>query len=88
MSMADEPEFRIGDVQTAIGGTRRSSTPGVGALDAQVFPTLAALLGAPDFRKQLDALASQAREEAAPEVQAALQTAVRLLPILQSKYGG
>jgi len=85
--MADEPEFRIGDVQTALGGSARR-VPAGGPLDAQVFPTLAAYLGAADFRKKLDELAGAAREATDPEVRAALLAAGRLLPILKSKFGG
>jgi hypothetical protein len=84
--MADEPEFRVGDLQAA--ATRRPPKAGAGALDPQVFPTLAAFVDAGDFRNRLDELAGQAREAADPKVQASLQTAVRLLPILRSKYGG
>jgi hypothetical protein len=84
--MTDEPEFRIGDVHTALGGARPSMSGA--ALDPQVFPTLAGFVSAADFRSRLDALAGQAREGSSPEVQAALQTAVRLLPILKQRYGG
>jgi hypothetical protein len=87
MTMADEPEFRVGDMQS--GGTaRRGPKAGVGALDAQVFPTLSAFVSASDFRNLLDELAGQARAAKNPEVQAALQAAVRLLPNLRAKYGG
>ena len=85
--MTDEPEFRIGDVQPALGGAPRR-TSAAGALDATVFPTLAAFVEAAGFRDRLDALAGKSRETAVPEVQAALQVAVRLLPVLQNRYGG
>jgi len=85
--MADEPEFRVGDLQAA-SATRSQVKAGAGTLDDQVFPTLAAFVGAADFRKRLDELAGQAREAKDPDVRAALQTAVRLLPTLRSKYGG
>jgi hypothetical protein len=86
--MADEPEFRIGDVAAARAGARRGATVAAPKLDAEVFPTLAAFLGAADFRKRLDELAGEAREVADPEVRKALQTAVRLLPILRGRFGG
>jgi hypothetical protein len=85
--MADEPEFRVGDLQAA-SATRGRVKPGAGALDAQVFPTLAAIVDAADFRNRLAELAGQARQATDPEVRAALQAAVRLLPVLRSKYGG
>jgi hypothetical protein len=85
--MADEPEFRVGDLQAA-SATRSRVKAGAGALDAQVFPTLAAFVEAADFRNRLDQLAGQAREAADPKVQAALKAAVRLLPNVRSKYGG
>jgi hypothetical protein len=85
--MADEPEFRVGDLQAA-SATRSRVKPGAGALDPEVFPTLAAFVEAADFRNRLDELAGQAREAGDPRVQAALKEAVRLLPIVRSKYGG
>jgi hypothetical protein len=59
-------------------------------VDVAVFPTLAAFLRGPaaEFRQRLDALAARARQESSPEVQAALQTAVRLLPDIYAKHGG
>jgi hypothetical protein len=87
MSMADEPEIRVGDLQAA-QATRTKERARAGALDAQVFPTLAEFVGAADFRKRLDELAGLAREAKEPEVRSALQTAVRLLPILRGKFGG
>lgn len=86
--MADEPEFRIGDIAASRGGGRRGATVAAPKLDAEVFPTLAAFVGAADFRRRLDELAGQAREATDPEVRSALQTAVRLLPILRGRFGG
>jgi hypothetical protein len=85
--MADEPEFRVGDLHP--GGTPpRGPKASAGTLDGEVFPTLSAFVSASDFRNRLDELAGQAREATKPEVQAALKAAVRLLPILRTKYGG
>jgi hypothetical protein len=86
--MADEPEFRIGDVAAARGEARRGATVAAAKLDAEVFPTLGAFVGAADFRKRLDELAGEAREATDPEIRGALQAAVRLLPILRGKFGG
>ena len=85
--MADEPEFRIGDVQAG-RSARGQVKAGAPKLDDQVFPTLSKFVAAADFRQRLDELAGQARKVTDPDVRAALQTAVRLLPTLRSKYGG
>jgi hypothetical protein len=83
--MTKEPEFRIGDVAPGRGEARQPSTA---TLDGEVFPTLAALLGAADFRQRLDELAGEARAATNTEIRNALQTAVRLLPVLRGKFGG
>jgi hypothetical protein len=86
--MAEEREFRIGDVAERAGV--RSPSVGRPGPDAGTFPTLAALLKATptEFRDRLDSLAARARDEGSEEVKAALQTAVRLLPELKKDFGG
>ena len=89
--MAEEREFRIGDVpHELLGKTLPKAAPSPG-LDKDSFPTLAAFLkaGAGDFRARLDALQARARQPGAPaDLQAALQAAVRVLPEMYKVYGG
>jgi hypothetical protein len=85
--MPEEREFRIGELGQLAEPAR--ARPGA-AVDAGVFPTLAAWLGlpSPKRRERADALAERARQETRPAVQAALQAALRLLSELQIKDGG
>jgi len=90
--MPERPEYRVGDLAPEFAGRPEASPPAAApdGVDVEVFPTLAAFLRGPvaDFRQRLDALAARARQESSPEVQAALQTAVRLLPEVFAKHGG
>lgn len=85
--MPEERAFRIGELG---GPAETASGRPSGAVDAGLYPTLAAWLGlaSPQRRQRADALAEQARRETRPAVQAALQAAVRLLTELQTKDGG
>jgi hypothetical protein len=85
--MADEPEFRIGDVEAGIPASGSASRASKGSVvDAGLFPTLAAWLelSPPERKDRVDALAARARGESSPEIQAALQAAVRLLTEIAS----
>jgi hypothetical protein len=85
--MPEEKEFRIGDLQA---GLVEPAPRGPAPVDAGLFPTLAAWLELPSpaRRERIDELAAQARAETRPEVQAALQAAVRLLSEIPLKDGG
>jgi hypothetical protein len=85
--MPEEKEFRIGDLQA---GFVEPAPRSAGRVDEGLFPTLAAWLDLPSpaRRERTDALAARAREETRPEVQAALQTAARLLTETSLKDGG
>ena len=87
--MADEPEFRIGDAPSGLGRAipKTAAAPG---LDRESYPTLAAFLKVPppEFRTRVDRLVARARTEASPDVQGALQAAVRVLPEIYKAYGG
>ena len=87
--MPEEREFRVGDLHQAALPERDAPEQKVG-LDADVFPTLASFLATPSaaFRERLDRLTARARQESAPEAQAALQAAVNLLGVLYKKHGG
>jgi hypothetical protein len=84
--MTKEPEFRIGDVTPGRDEARRPTT--TAKLDGEIFPTLTAFIGTADFRQRLDELAGEARAAKSTEIRSALQTAVRLLPVLRGKFGG
>jgi hypothetical protein len=85
--MPEEKEFRIGDLQA---GFVEPVSRGPGRVDEGLFPTLAAWLALPSpaRRERTDELAGRARKETRPEVQAALQAAVRLLTEIPLKDGG
>ncbi len=88
--MGDDREFRIGDLQREFAdraAARVAASPG---LDAQRFPTVAAFLrlSPGPFRERVDRLAARARDESSPEIKAALQNLVRVLPEVYKKYGG
>ena len=85
--MAEEKEFRIGDLQA---GFVEPAPRGSSLVDGSLFPTLAAWLELPSpaRRERTDELAARARTETRPEVQAALQTAIRLLSVISSMDGG
>jgi hypothetical protein len=85
--MPEEREFRIGDVQA---GFVEPAPEGKRPVDEGLFPTLAAWLGlpSPQRRARADLLAARARQETRPEVQAALQAALRLLSEIPLKDGG
>lgn len=88
--MADEREFRIGDLQREFADRAAKRVAAGPGFDAERFPTLAAFLRlAPGpFRERVDSLAARAREESSPEIKAALQNLVRVLPEVYKKYGG
>ena len=88
--MGDEREFRIGDLQREFADRAAARVAAAPGFDAQRFPTLAAFLRvAPGpFRERMDRLAAQARDESSPEIKAALQNLVRVLPEVYKKYGG
>jgi len=85
--MPEEKEFRIGDLQA---GFVEPAPRGPSLVDGGLFPTLAAWLELPSpaRRERTDELAARARTETRPEVQAALQAAVRLLSEIPLKDGG
>lgn len=85
--MPEEREFRIGDVQA---GFVEPTPPRSSQVEAGLFPTLAAWLGlpSPERRERTDLLAERARQETRPEVQAALQAALRLLSEIPLNDGG
>jgi hypothetical protein len=85
--MAEEKEFRIGDLQA---GFAEPVPRGPVHVDGGLFPTLAAWLELPSpaRRERTDELAARARAETRPEVQAALMTAIRLLSEIPLKDGG
>jgi hypothetical protein len=85
--MPEEKEFRIGDLQA---GFVEPAPRSEGRVDKGLFPTLAAWLELPSpaLRERTDELAARARQETRPEVQAALQAAVRLLSEIPLKDGG
>jgi hypothetical protein len=85
--MPEEREFRIGDLQAGLAEPAPHSG---GRVDEGLFPTLSAWLGlpSPQRRERTDALAERARQEPRPEVQAALQAALRLLSEIPLNDGG
>ncbi len=85
--MPEEREFRIGDLQA---GFVEPAPRSGGRVDEALFPTLAAWLDlpSPERRERTDLLAARAREETQPEVQAALQAALRLLSEIPLNDGG
>jgi len=85
--MPEEPEFRIGDLQA--GYVEPAARSG-GRVEEALFPTLGAWLGlpSPERRERTDLVAERARQETRPEVQAALQAALRLLSEIPLKDGG
>jgi len=88
--MADEREFRIGDMQREFADRAAARVAAAPGFDAARFPTLAAFLGlAPGaFRERVDRMAARARDESSAELRAALQNVVRVLPEVYKKYGG
>jgi hypothetical protein len=85
--MPEEKEFRIGDLQA---GLVEPAPRSGGRVDEGLFPTLAAWLDLPSpaRRERTDLLAARARQETRPDVQAALQAALRLLSEIPLKDGG
>jgi|MudIll2142460700_1097286.scaffolds.fasta_scaffold74258_3 hypothetical protein len=85
--MPEEKEFRIGDLQA---GFVEPAPRSGGRVDEGLFPTLAAWLDLPSpaRRERTDELAARARQETRPEVQTALQAAIRLLSEISLKDGG
>jgi hypothetical protein len=88
--MGEEREFRIGDLQAGLAEPGAGTRPSARAVDAGLFPLLAAWvqMPAPARRERMDALASRAREETSSEVRAALQTALRVLSEIPSLSEG
>ena len=89
--MAEEREFRVGDMQRELLGKALPKAAPSAGLDKDSFPTLAAFLKAPggDFKARVDALQARTRQPGTPaDLHAALQAAVRVLPEMYKVYGG
>lgn len=89
--MAEQSEFRIGDVAAAASPRRdQGDSRQNGGLDPDAFPTIIQCirLSPNEFRECLDKLAARVRGEQTPAVQRALQLATQMLPTIYKNYGG